>query len=97
MSLSAGLPNFDWPFAARYYAFMRTIMRTGEDSIFAKRHDGEHFHGPLIPFGALIRAMPSAINKERLRKFEPTRQPAVFLGYSVQPGCRWFREFVMCS
>jgi len=71
---------------AKYYAFMRTIVRNGEESIFAKRHRGEHFKGPLIPFGALIGAMP--------RKFEPTMQPAIFLGYVVQPGCRWYREFL---
>ena len=88
MLLSAGLPNCYWPFAAKYYAFMRTVVRNGDESIFAKRHKGEHFKGPLIPFGALVRAMPSAIQEKRRAKFEHTMQPAVFLGYLVQPGCQ---------
>ena len=93
MLLSAGLPHCYWPYAAKYYAFMRTVVKKGSESIFAKRHKSEHFQGPLIPFGALIRAMPSAIQDGRRLKFEHTLQPAIFLGYIVQPGCRWYREF----
>ena len=68
MLISAGLPNCYWPFAAKYYAFMRTIVRNGEESIFAKLHEGEHFNGPLIPCGALVRAMPSKIYDRRRKK-----------------------------
>ena len=82
MLLSAGLPSCYWPFDAKCYAFMRTIVRNGEDSIFAKRHNGEHFTGPSVPFGSLIWAMPSAINGRRRKKFEHT-----------MPGCKWYREF----
>ena len=91
--LAAGLPHCYWHHAAKYYAFMRTVVKKGNASIFAKRHGSEHFQGPLIPFGALIKAMPSAIQDGRRLKFEHTLQPAIFLGYIVQPGCRWYREF----
>ena len=79
MLISAGLPNCYWPFAAKCYAFMRTIVKSREDSIFAKLHDGEHFSGPRIPFGALVRAIPSKIHDNRRKKFEHTMQPSVFL------------------
>ena len=94
MLLAAGLPHCYWPFAAKYYAFMRTIIVKNDDSIYAKRHNGDHFEGPRIPFGALVRAMPSAIHDNRRMKFDHPMQPAVFLGYIVQPGCKWYREFV---
>ena len=68
-------------------------MTIGNESIFAKRHGSDHFKGPLIPFGALVKAMPSAIHDGRRLKFDHTLQPAVFLGYIVQPGCRWYKEF----
>ena len=37
--------------------------------------------------------MPSAIRDQRRLKFEHTMQPAIFLGYVVQPGCKWNREY----
>ena len=40
-----------------------------------------------------MRAMPSAIQEKRRAKFEHTMQPAVFLGYVVQLGCQWFKEY----
>jgi len=72
---------------------MRTIVKSGEESIYAKLQDGEHFSGPRIPFGALVRATPSKIHDKRRKKLEHTMQPAVFLGYVVRPGCAWYREF----
>ena len=72
---------------------MRTVVQNGEESIFAKFHEGEHFPGPRIPFGALVHAMPSKIFDRRREKLEPAMQPTVFLGYVVQPGCTWYREF----
>ena len=88
MLLAAGLPHCYWPFVAKYYAFMRMVIVTNETSIFARRHGGKNFQRPLIPFGALIKAMPSAIHDHRRMKFESPMQPAVFLGYVVQPGCK---------
>ena len=40
MLLAAGFPHCYWHHAARYYAFMRTIMVKNGESIYAKRHQG---------------------------------------------------------
>ena len=54
----------------------------------------EAFKGEIIPFGALVFAMPSGISRKRNFKFEAAAQPAVFLGYVVQDGGKWFGEYV---
>ena len=41
-----------------------------------------------------MNAMPSAIHKDRVRKFEAPMQPAIFLGYVVQDGGKWFGEYL---
>lgn len=78
MLLSAGLPNRDLPFTAKCYALMRTAIKNGDQSIYARRHGLGHFDGPLIPGGALARAMPSAIHHTRRAHFGHTMQPTIF-------------------
>lgn len=87
--LQAGLPH------ARCYATLHNVAHdecTG--SPFAYRHGGNAFTGPLIPFGALVHAVPSALHKKWNLKFEPPVRPAIFLGYVMQDGGKWFGEYL---
>ena len=42
---------------------MRMVVIHNGESAYAKRHKSDHVSGPLIPLGALIKAMPSARNE----------------------------------
>lgn len=82
--------------AARLYSTLRNI--THDDRVgspFAHRHSGNAFAGPLIPFGALVCAMPSALHKKRSLKFEPELTPAVLLGHVMQDGGTWSGEYLL--
>lgn len=89
-----GLPHCWRPFRARCYATPRNVATTRGASPIASRHVGDGFAGPLIPLGALVYAIPSGIHRKRNLKFEPPLRPAVFLGYIVQGGGKWFGEFL---
>ena len=91
--LQAGLPHVWWPHAARCYAVHSNVAGLQENTPMQARHK-EAFKGEVIPFGALVFAMPSGINRKRNFKFEAAAQPAVFLGYVVQDGGKWFGEYV---
>lgn len=90
----AGLPHCWWPFASRCNAALHNFATTRGACPMAPRHGGAGFSGPLIPFGALVHAMPSGIHRKRNLKFEPPLLPAVFLGYVVQDGGKSFGEFI---
>lgn len=59
-------------------------IRHGRPSPLSVTDTGNSFSGPLIPFGALVHATPSALHKGRNLKSEATLKPAFFLGYVVQ-------------
>lgn len=52
------------------------------------------YSGPLIPFGALVHAMPSALHKRRHLKFEPALKTVIFSGYVVQGGGKLLGEIM---
>lgn len=67
----AGLPHCWWPFAARCFAALHNFSSDRGSSPMSRRHDGVGSSGPLIPFGALVHAMPSGLHRKRNLKFEP--------------------------
>ena len=91
--LAAGLPHVWWPYAARCYA-THCNMTEYEGSCPMKERRDEAFAGKLIPFGALIQAMPSADRQNPHMKFEAPMQPAIFLGYILRDGGRWHGEYI---
>lgn len=66
LPLEAALLHVWWSYAARLYAMLHN--NTHDDRVgssFTHRHGGNAFIGPLIPFGALVYAMPSSLHKKR--------------------------------
>lgn len=92
--LQAGLPHAWWPYAPRCFAAIHNFVTGDDGPPFGHRHGGHLFSGPLIPCGALAHALPSALHNKRNLKCEPTLKPAVFLGYVVQDGGKWYAEYL---
>ena len=68
-----------------YYCYLRNVkdlMPDGKTSY--ERRFGEPFHGPVIPFGAMVENHPiSARDQLRLHQFGKTVLPGILLGYAL--------------
>ena len=61
--LHAGLPHWYWPYACRYFCFMKTVQLTDGISAWTSRHGEGRFPGQAIPFGALVSFLPAPVVK----------------------------------
>lgn len=86
--LQAGLPHGWWPCAPRFCIAIHNFVVDDEGSPCGHRHDGNAFIGPLLPFGALAHAVPSALHKKRNLRLEPALKLAMFLGYMLHDGSK---------
>ena len=71
---------------------MNVIITDGE-SPWQRRHEGDHFKGLLIPFGALCWYKATPPEEKRLPMAESRSIPVIFLGYPPQPGGRWQNDY----
>ena len=54
----AGLPPQMWTLVVRHFAFSSNVAIREGESAYSKRFGGEHFKGPLLPFGSLVTFAP---------------------------------------
>ncbi|MCP3676584.1 MAG: transposase family protein, partial [Deltaproteobacteria bacterium] len=90
---TAGLPLPFWNYAVRHVAHVSNVVKSPSRPITAwvLRHQEDPFTPQvLIPFGALI-YIKTGLPREH--PFAPGSKPAIFLGYHLQPGCVWKKEF----
>ena len=94
----SGLPTKYWKLATKcfccLYNFSYTDPKRGTTPYF-ERH-GHKFSGKLIPFGALIRYLPSAEKELGKRdKFDASLRNGIFVGYRMHTGGRWTSQYVI--
>ena len=52
-----------------------------------ERRFGQHFKGPIVPFGSLVEYYPTtAKNQSRIHQFGKKVLPGLFLGYALYVG-----------
>ena len=91
----AGMPSCFWVHAVRHWCLMdNTAFRDG-DTAWNKRHGKGHFPGPRLPFGCLVDFLPRPDSVKAMPKFEPRAVPGIFVGYRLQPGATWNREYLV--
>ena len=91
----AGLPSRFWTFAVIFFCFMHnTAMRDG-DSPWNLRHGSGHFVGPRMPFGCLVDFLPKPDSIKAMPKFEPWANQGIPVGYRLQPGGQWAKDFLV--
>ncbi|CAE7497332.1 NaCP60E, partial [Symbiodinium natans] len=92
--IQAGISQVYWPFALEHACTAYNISNPGgkEYTPWFKRF-GVAFPEEPLPFGCRIDVWvgPKAQRKGRDR-FEPTSEPAIFMGYKFQPGMKWRKE-----
>ena len=58
---------------------------------------GEDFGGWRLPFGSLVHYRPPKPVLKSLPKFSPTSIPGIFVGWHLEPGCRWRGDYLVIS
>ena len=92
--LQSGLPHRFWPWAAKHQSFAIAISpgSGGDPSPWWLLH-GSDFPGWVLPFGALIHYRPPAQVQKALPKFAPRTIPGIFMGWHVEPGCKFRGDY----
>ena len=95
--VQSGLPDSVWPLAAQHHAMaLNTSPRVDTGAIPWEGRFGEEFPGMHVPFGARVLFWNNPKqNVTGSSKFAPTGQEGIFLGYHVQPGLIFKREYLV--
>ena len=86
--LQSGLDIEWWADSMECYCYLRNIQDLLSDGKTpCERRFGMPFHGPVIPFGAMVENHPiSAKDISRLHQFGPKVLPGMFFGYVLYAG-----------
>ena len=81
------------------YCYLRNIQDLLSDGKTPyERRFGMPFHGPVIPFGAMVEYHPiSAKNQSRLHQFGAKVLPGVFLGYALYAARIWKGDIMVAD
>ena len=94
--VQSGLPDSMWPLAAQHHAMaLNTSPRVATGAIPSEGRFGEQFPGMHVPFGARVLFWNPKQNVTGSSKFARTGQEGIFLGYHVQPGFIFKREYLV--
>ncbi len=86
-----------WSKAIRHYCFLHNVSKRpdGDASPWEKRF-GEPFTGPLHPFGSEVSYKPAIDDgSSNGRKFEPSGKKGIMMGYFMNPGGKWSKDFIV--
>ena len=93
----AGLPTCFWPFAVRYWCFADNVAVRDGESAWNLRHQAGHFAPTwgksVIPFGCLVEFLPKPDAIRAMPKFEPRSNQGILVGYRLQPGGEWAKDY----
>jgi hypothetical protein len=94
--VQAGMPCRFWPMAGSHQSFAIAISEqlNGEPSPYEIRN-GVKFDGWRLPFGSLVHYRPPRPMLKGLPKFAPRSVPGIFVGWHVEPGCRWKGDYLI--
>ena len=96
----AGLGQQFWQYAASLFCHLWNCTRvnpaTNQAHPYTVRHK-EPFEGALYPLGCACTYVPAPDTKAKDSKFITRGQDAIFLGYYLQPGTKWSKEFLVCD
>ena len=93
----ANMPDHVWPLAAQHHAMALNISkRLDVEKIPWEDRFGDSFDGLVVPFGAkVIYWNNPKQNATGSSKFAPTGEEGIFLGYHVQPGFIFKKEYLV--
>ena len=93
----ANLPDHVWPLAAQHHAMALNISkRLDVGKIPWDDRFGDSFDGLVVPFAAkVIYWNNPKHNATGSSKFAPTGEEGIFLGYHVQPGFIFKKEYLV--
>ena len=93
----AGLPDKMWPLAAQHHCIALNINpRVDCDASPWESRFEAILEGPQIPFGAKVLFWNNPKqNAVGASKFAPTGQEGIFLGYHIQPGFVFKKEYLI--
>ena len=91
----SGVPVRLWPLAGQYFCTAMNVTVLNGNSAWNNRHKKGHFGGELIPFGARVDFLPPKhVRKNEMPKFAATAVPGIFLGWMIQPGGHWSKDYL---
>ena len=92
--LHAGFPTRWWSWAIQHFCWAYNFTnRPSRASPFVERSGGP-FNGLTVPFGALVYAIPTPVQKKnRPAKFAPKAQPMLFMGWAFHDGAAWSKDY----
>jgi hypothetical protein len=96
--LRAGIPLAYWPYAIQCYCFGRNVAVVDGESPYGKRFlpcGGNFDQSKMFVFGSAVRFIPSKVTGDKTEQFSGSTQPGIFMGYGVNSGCIWSREYLV--
>ncbi|OLP98785.1 hypothetical protein AK812_SmicGene18734 [Symbiodinium microadriaticum] len=93
----SGMPEKYWPLASQHHAFALNLAKRFDTGVVPwEARFGESFTGLVVPFGAKVLYWHNPKqNVPETSKFSPTGVEGIFLGYHVQPGFIFKREYLV--
>ena len=90
--LQSGLNENWWADSMDCYTYLRNVTDLLSDGKTPCERDvlGNHFKGPIIPFGSLVEYYPTTVkDQSRIHLFGKKVLPGLFLGYALYAGGIW--------
>ena len=93
----SGMPEKYWPLASHHHAFALNLAKRFDTGVVPwEARFGEPFTGLVVPFGAKVLYWHNPKqNVPETSKFSSTGVEGIFLGYHVQPGFIFKREYLV--
>ena len=93
----SGMPEKYWPLASQHHAFALNLAKRFDTGVVPwEARFGESFTGLVVPFGAKVLYWHNPKqNVPETSKFSSTGVEGIFLGYHVQPGFIFKREYLV--
>ena len=77
----------------RHYCFLANIEVDAGESAWNLRHGKGHFSADRLPFGCRVNFLPKPNAARAMPKFEPRGCSGILVGYRLQPGGKWARDY----
>jgi hypothetical protein len=94
----AGMPLAYWPYAIQCYCFGCNAAIVDGESPYGKRIlacRGSFDQSKMFVFRSAVRFIPSKVTGDKTDQFSGSTQPGIFMGYGVNSGCVWGREYLV--
>ena len=89
------MPVGTWDYAIQHSCMAGNFAVIDNESAYRRRHGKSNFKGIQAPYGALVHFMPPKKLKEICPTFGPNAIEGVFLGWHMQPGGYWPKDYLV--